>query len=710
MDKKVSPFSKNWFYILILLSVVCALYSGFIFSNKVLVSQDVLSGLDSKTYEQEAHEHFQIPTWFSTRLSGMPAIDAMFGDVLYPPSILMRFFLPLHRALGMAIVIHVFLAGVFFYIMMLKGFKTSKQVAFISALFYMINPEFISHTFPGHDGKMFVIAWLPFLIWRMKALMDDPNLKNSSFLGFGVGMCILTSHVQMSYFVLWGLFLYWVFSLFLMFREERNIKSLVPPAIWFWAGVFIGLGLSLVQLYPAYMFVQDEFSVRGVSKGFEYAASWSLHWPEFFSQFVPEFGNYLRYYWGENTFKLNTEYPGIVITVLAVFAVIYKPRPWRFFWIALSLLALTFAMGKHSPVYHLAYYVIPGVQKFRACSMIMFWYSFPLALLSGLFLKDVFSGGFSRSFDEENRKKWIKGLYIAAGGVTLIALFASNQDFVYGIFQNLSPQITNPESPKSRAFDRNFSENFVPMLWLAWFIVQLIIWSVWGVLNYKTKASNYILLSVVVVTGLIDAVRVDKDFIKTAYKSKYFSEHEELDRIKQEFEKRPFRCFPLPGTFDVNHLGKEGLESVQGRHDNELNIYRNFRGGQNSKNLFTGLIERDAGGEKVLVPSMLRQGNPFIDLLNVKYLLLRNQGKVMEFENRNTLGRISYLQDYTLMQEDEILDALENNGYDYRTTGALLRKPGQGFSPGNGDPEDLSVEWKSYTPNYREAVVNVPDN
>ncbi len=248
------------------------------------------------------------------------------------------------------------------------------------------------------------------------------------------------------------------------------------------------------------------------------------------------------------------------------------------------------------------------------------------------------------------------------------------------------------------------------MLWLAWFIIQLIIWSIWAVINYKTKASNYLLLSIVVVTGLIDAVRVDKDFIKTAYKSKYFSEHEELDRIKQEFEKRPFRCFPLPGTFDVNQLGKEGLESVQGRHDNELRIYRNFRGGEDSRNLFTGLIERNAGGQEVLVPSMLRQGNPFIDLLNVKYLLLRNQGKIMEFENQNTLGRISYLQDYTLMQEDEILDALENNGYDYRTTGALLREPGQDFSPGNGDPEDLSVEWKSYTPNYREAVVSVPDN
>ena len=50
----------------------------------------------------------------------------------------------------------------------------------------MLNPSFVSYL-SRHDGKMYVIAWLPFIIWRMKSLVEFP-LFNASLLSFGLGM------------------------------------------------------------------------------------------------------------------------------------------------------------------------------------------------------------------------------------------------------------------------------------------------------------------------------------------------------------------------------------------------------------------------------------------------------------------------------------------------------------------------------------------
>lgn len=695
-------------YLAGLLVLVLILFGSFLFSNKMLYGSDQIAGLDSKVLLKESITQFgQFPMWLSTRLGGMPSLDASFGDALYPPSIALTYLFPVHRMLGLKLVLHVLLAGLLFYLMLVKGFGCSRLVGFVGAAFYMLSPQFVSHVYPGHDAKMFVIAWLPFIVWRMKTLMESPGPLNASLLALGIAIALFTNHPQMTYYMLWGLFLYWVFSLVMQWREHRTLKRLLAPGLWFWGAVFVGVGMAFVQLYPTYQFVRDAHSVRGVDRGMEFAASWSMHWPELFSLWVPEFGNHLDYYWSENFFKLNTEYAGAMALLLGVLAIVYRPRPWRIFWGAIAVLAAAYSMGAHLPVWHLAYHLIPMVNKFRAASMMMFWFSFGTSLLAALFMRDIMSGE-PAQLDDNSRRKWQRGLLIAMGALTLLAAVFSSMGFVRSLMSPLVETLADPK--KERIFELNFTKNFVPMLWLWWVFAIAALGLLLGVVSGKVKPAMFV--GAVLLIGLVDTIRVNSGFIKPVSPRPYFHTEQSVADLAKKVPEEPFRVFPLPGTFQQNAEGVHGLESVSGFHDNELRWYRSFRGDQQNSNYFHGLLgQRD--GRPFLIAERLQTGNNFLNLANVEYVLARQSGKMNVIRNRGALGRVSFVPHYRVMDTSEVARSLREGGYDITTTVALLEEPAQ--KPGGSTSPDSStlmrplvVDWKDYTPDYRRVRVRAP--
>ncbi len=701
---KKSLWSKSWVYFVIMGLLTAVVFSQFIFSNGMLHSSDQMNGIDSKVFlKTTLQEDKQFPMWFNTRLSGMPTVDALFGDMFYLPSIVVNYLLPIHRAISWRMIIHIFLAGVFFFVLLRKGFKAHPLIALTGALIYMLNPQFFSHIYPGHDGKMFVIAWLPFIIWRMKRLVEIASFRNMSLLALGIGMCILTSHIQMTYFVLWGIFFYYLVAIVVSIVKKDNSVKPGMLSLHFWLAVIVGMGIGLIQIYPSMMYIRDAFSVRGVDRGFEFASSWSLHWPEAFSMFVPELVNTLEYYWSENPFKLNSEYVGSVALLLAVFAVIRNPSRWRILWISIAAFALLFSLGKHTFIFTIAYYLVPGVKKFRACSMIMFWFSFSIAILSTLFLKDILKEKMT-VFSETVKKKWQTGIFITIGALFLLAVLGSNKSFVLGIFGSAIK-----DARASQVFDVNFSQNYLLGLWL-WFIMAVISLSlIWAVVMNKVKPVTVIVIFLFMC--VFDALRVDMQFVKIINPSSYFYSEPAVVDLRTKMKLEPFRCFSLPGAFanSTNCEGIVGLEGVSGFHDNELKWYREFRGDQSDRNFISSLISYNDKGQAFLNVENLSKGNPFLDIANAKYILARGDNGLVPIENKNALGRISFVEKYVILDTNKIADALQNGSYDYKTTIALFKEPLVKFEKSNGvSPAALGTMWEKYSSNLRKVKVDVP--
>ncbi|MDR2592654.1 MAG: hypothetical protein LBC59_07605 [Chitinispirillales bacterium] len=747
---KINKAFQHWSLVCIgvLFLITVLFFSSFIFSDKMMVSSDEMSSIDSKELSRVTLiRDGRIPSWLTARLGGMPSIDAMFGDALYPPSMLTRLFFPAYRSFGFVIVMHVFLAGVFFFVMLRRSFGVVRLAAFAGAVFYMLGPQFVSHVNPGHSGKMIVIAWLPYVVWRLRSLLSLPSLRNAALMAIGIAMMILSPHVQMTYFVLMGVFLYWAADLVKAIKEKDEKKHVVGKSVYFWIAVFMGIGVSFVQLYPSYMFVREAFSVRGVDRGFDFAASWSMNWAEFFSLWVHEFGNSLEYYWGKNYFKLNTEYAGAIPLLLAVLAVVSKPKSfWRLFWAGVAVLSVLYSMGANTPFFKAAYYLVPGVKRFRAPSMIMFWFTFSTALMSVFFIKDLLS----KRFDiyGKQQREWSIGLSVALGCVTLTALLFSVESFTTGFAASMMG-----DGDARRVFQMNFTQKFVPNLWLWWLFAAVTLGMLIAVVNGKLRAG--VLVYSLIIMGVIDMIKVDKQFLSVGSPQQYFYDKDKdpaLRELSAEFAKAPFRVFSLRGTYPIqqNQEGVYGLEGVGGFHDNELNCYRAFRGDGDSRYI-GDIVETTPDGQMRLSMVKITGNTPFLDLADVNYILMASgTGKINKIKNSTALGRLSYAHDFVVLPEDNVVDALRVGYYDYRTTVALLEDPEMPFARaeadvntvdtnqqndnavdtalvndgGNGGnngqavnakvvdnaAKRLKVEWKKYTPNKRIAAVTMPDD
>jgi hypothetical protein len=696
--------NKNHIYIGAMALLVIIIFKSFIFSDKLMPSSDQLQTVGSRVYFQTAvQEHGQFPVWLNSRFSGMPTVDAILGDLLNPIVGATNFFVTPYRLFAYKAIFYIFLAGILVYILLYKGFGFPKPIAFLGGIFYMLNPTFFSQIYPGHITKMSVITLLPFVVWRIKALMDKKTLLNSSLFALSVGLIILTAHIQIAYFVMWGTFFYWVMSSALSWIKSKNKKELGRSTLLFWGAAFFGLAISAAQFFPALIYSLKEFSVRGAGRGIEYASSWSLNWPEFFSLWVPEFANTLGYYWGENAFKLNSEYAGAIIMILAIIAVIFKRTPWRIFWLSFGLFAILFSLGRHTPIWHIAYYIVPGVSKFRACSMMVMWFSFAVVLLSTLSLKDVARGAFS-SMSEERKAKWSKGLIIASGFTLIITALFSNHSFTFNFISAFGVEtLTNPQ--KVKIFDANFTKNFVPALWFWAFMAITTFMLLRAVITNKVKPAVFI--SVIAVLTVIDLLRVDLQFFQMTNPGEYKVTPIALKAIQPELKTDPFRCYELPGTFQSrNQLGVHKLESIVGFHDFELKWYNEFRGGHHRRNFMQGLIS-SRNGQQFLSIEGIKKGNNFLNLANARYVITRdNKGEVVTIKNSSALGRVSFVTDYVVMDEGKIENALFDNSYNINTTIALLEEPA--IKPNISiEPVNFTAKWEKYSPNLRKVAVSV---
>jgi hypothetical protein len=148
--------------------------------------------------------------------------------------------------------------------------------------------------------------------------------------------------------------------------------------------VILGLLMGAVQYLPVREYVP--WSPRAAGMGWEHAISYSMPIEELFNTIVPQFSGMFDNYWGRNTIHLHSEYPGIVVLVLAgagMFASAFR-RSFRWFWIGAFVVSLLWALGGSTPFFRIIYAIVPGTKFFRAPSTMMFVSMFSLAVLAAL--------------------------------------------------------------------------------------------------------------------------------------------------------------------------------------------------------------------------------------------------------------------------------------------------------------------------------------
>jgi hypothetical protein len=622
-----------------------------------------------------------LPPWDPYILGGLPVVDAMHGDLFYPLSAF-YLFMPLHKALGWKIVIHVWLAGLTMYFL-LRTLGLRRRSAALGGLGYMVAPYLLSLIYAGHDAKMFVTALFPLAVLLLERLIRNPRLVCAGLFGGAIGLLLLTSHPQMAYFASWGLGIYLVCSIPRLIRERKLARGGLMLAL----AVAIGLSIGCVQFLPTYHYTTN-FSPRTGGVSFEYASSWSLHPEEIASLLYPAFGGYIDTYWGRNAFKINAESPGPMVLLLAVAGFVsFIRRKELLPWHVLFIFCPVYALGAHTPLFKLVFYAVPGARFLRAPSLIMFMFSSASAVLAAFFIDSLFDpkpGSRHRRISIVLAAVLVVMLILATVGKG--ALISAWKVFYSGL--DSTKIETMAGSANALALDAVLLALFGGGLFLAAATAYRRRWK--GAVPVAAICAGILVTSLIHGFPFIDYMEVS-DFVRT---------DPMIDYIRSDRE--PFRALPLTSSsyYNRNYLPLFGIETANGFYDNRIRFYDALTG-SDRQNLLEPRIMSIANVKYLLTTQRVR---------SEALTLEKDLGSAFVYRNRYFLPRAFIVHRAEVVEDDTAaLELIRSGEFDPSSAivlheGRPLEGPagieGEGVVIERDDPYEVVLRVRVKQPGY----------
>ncbi|MGH7536841.1 MAG: hypothetical protein ACREMG_14855, partial [Gemmatimonadales bacterium] len=370
---------------LVLFVVVAAVLCWPMLQGRFLLGDDqYVAGYGFRLFGAEQFRQTgRIPEWNPYLFGGLPYIAAQHGDIFYPTAWL-RWFLPVDTAMNLGFAVHLVLAGLTMYAL-LRALRVSWSGAVAGGVAYELTGIVASLVKPGHDGKLFVSALAPLAFLALLRAIRDRRPGGYALLALTVGLCLLSPHYQMTYYLLVAAGIWTLYLVFLDPDRPTGLSRPLAVGLAFGA-VVLGVAIAAIQVLPFLSYIP--FSPRaagGPSGGWVYATSFSMPPEEILTTVLPQFNGILEGYWGRNFFKLHTEYLGAVVVVLAVLGI---GDPGRRSLVralgAIAVLFLLVAFGGHTPFYRLWYELMPMMKKVRAPGMAFFLVALAMAVFAGL--------------------------------------------------------------------------------------------------------------------------------------------------------------------------------------------------------------------------------------------------------------------------------------------------------------------------------------
>jgi hypothetical protein len=679
--------------------VTIILFRDFILGPDLVLGSDTqaLSYFARNFYTQFVQRMHSFPLWDPLLFGGLPFIDGMHGDIFYPPSLAL-FFLRAETMWGWKMALHIFLAGVFTYVW-LRELGARREIALFGGLVYMMGADLVSLVYPGGDGKLFVSALAPLAFLLTERAAARRRVQDYALFSLGIALLVFTSHMQLVYFAIWGVSLYFMFRLFQWWRAEKRAGPVLAHFAAFVLAGVLGAGAAAIQIIPPLEYlrtyshrVERTLEAEGEA-GYQFATTYSLHPEEIVSLVVPEFvgddapsQTRERTYWGRNPFKINHEYAGFLPLLLLGAFFLRRRNGQAWFFAGLATLSLLYALGADTPIFRL-FYLIPGVKLFRAPSLIIFLFALSVTTLGALGLQRLLSWA---DGPEPERAAARKYLWLATGVMGVLLVLAAS-GVLMSIWQAVFYRgLSDPRKLGALAANTpRITQGF-----LITFALALATVGVWEGLARGVYGRG---LAVVLICLLafLDLYRVGRPFIHSTVlindpNSAMFRGDEGTGFLHgRQQAGEVFRALDLRYLTqqhnDPNLLAIHGIEQLAGHHGNEMGRYRNLVGGDS--------MDR-------LQPSDFR----LMDVTNTQYMvsgqLIGDSARFREvyrgsstvvYQKVGALPRAYLVGRTEVVSDAQALDRLLAPDFDYRRSALVERAlpSGMGLQP---DPQG-SVQW-----------------
>jgi hypothetical protein len=264
---------------------------------------------------------------------------------------------------------HVFLTGIgmFFFLKRFVGIKAASA----GGMFWMFTGVIVTLVAAGHDGKIMVMSYFPWLLWCIDNIVESNKWRWAVVVGVIGGLAANTFHTQMCYYVVVFCLIYYLF---------RVTKRSIPK-------ILLALCIAGIMYLPLYYSANQvvKTSTRAAGRSYERAISYSMPPEEVFCVADPTIQGELNQYKGRRGLKQHTEYVGVLVCILAIIGLFVKSRlKWPL--IVVGGTALVIALGGYTPIYRLIYHIPPN-GMFRSPAMAFFGFSFMICSLAAVVLK-----------------------------------------------------------------------------------------------------------------------------------------------------------------------------------------------------------------------------------------------------------------------------------------------------------------------------------
>jgi hypothetical protein len=664
-----------------------ALFRGIILGGQRLIGDDFIAfylPMKKFLYDQ-IWLHHSIPYWNPYIFGGMPFWAHFESTVFYPLGFLF-WLIPPDRAYGYTMFLHFVLAGLFMY-GLVRSFHIGRAGSFVAGAVYSCNGFVMALLYLGHMCPIWSYIWLPAVIYFLnRAMMSSTPYIPASIAGVLWGIQILAGAPQDAFYTFLAAMLFLACRVEIRAGWSGNfLKPLVIASLLF----AIGAGLSAMQTIPALELIRN--SVRADLDSYDMVTIASYPPQGIITALLPHFfGNY-----AENTLWVGNVpwsipqqnlYVGILPLILVCCVSYRKSQNKRIIVFAsvLSGLALILALGRHTPVYKIAY-LFPGFDRFRAPSKIIVLWVFGLGILAGQGMDDLLSHrkiGLNRGFV-------ISGVLTLALSVLLL-VFWFDPSLVLRFF---SPFILPDAVPSKMqlASDLIYS-GLYRFLFIMTFILFFIFFlkkNAWGPRLSVPGLCILLLLDVGLVTH--KSVRHDETMFRWLETTK-----KALDTSIGQ-DKTLYRVSSFRNGLGANIEMYLGYQTVGGftalfpyRTYNYLSAYTNDR-------LPKGWVSFSYG---------IDENIHFIDLLNVKYEISLEARTCMV--RKTCLPRAFVVPNQLTVDRGEVLRYLKKPEYD--PSKIVLFEKGDRMPESNrgssSTPLSARVRFLSYRPDYMSLEVD----
>lgn len=581
------------------------------------------------TFINNVFESGNLPIWNPYTFGGEPFIANPQTAIFYPISTILLFILPKHLAIGYGVLIHVFLAGLFMYLLV-RYIGLKRVSSLISAIVFMFGPFIISHT--GVPPLIHTVAWVPLIFLLFTIALDRQSWQWGIVVAIFLAIQFLAGQTQIFLYTVFLLFVYLLFRLYIVLRETKwdiRDKRCAIYIAMFILILTISTLLSAVQFFPSLEL--SEYTIR--SEWTYKTASYDSFPPKHAITFLLPwfFGNPVDgVYWGEPSYGEVSAHIGIFTIVLVLLSIVFrrKNRYVQFFSV-LMCLSLLLALGKYTHIYGLLWEYIPYFDMFRAPGRFLLLFTFSVSILSG-FGYNFLAGTIT---PDEKLKIWKFVKVLSMLTILLIGVIVATYHF-----DGYAIQICK-EAMVQKYYDYSF------MMPLDHYLQQ-------ANLIYSTILKDmYVLLFLSVVTMLIITLRIKErihvkhlsiivilfvfsflcfynmGFVDCRNINDIYYESEPITFLKndQEIKQGLYRVF----NFDFRGKGKPSEEEVIRELSGNTPIVHGIYG-----------LNGDTGGNLIHYDEIYNHiqrlenntNHPVLNLLNVKYILTKTQLNNSGFE------------------------------------------------------------------------------